>query len=249
MKVIYADGTPGELPDIAWLRIIEPVPGPITQAFGIVSVTGILHRGEDRAPGAGTPIKAVLGGIVRATYTYGHDVPGLASDGSPGGYGNQVTIDHERTVQSHYGHIREGGVLVSAGNVVQQGDIIGYIGSTGISTGPHLHYELRFVDGTRFDPEPYYSKPPIQEDDLAGFTDEEKRALHELAALHLDGKTFAPGPPGRSLLIAQMDAFRDLKTDAGRDRAIVRAKEAVQRWARPYPPATTGEAPGSVEED
>lgn len=173
MKVIYADGTPGELPDIPWLSIIEPVPGPITQAFGVVSVTGILHRGEDRAPGMGIPIKAVLGGIVRSTYPYGRDVPGLESDGSPGGYGNQVTIDHERTVQSHYGHIREGGVLVKAGDVVKTGDVIGYIGSTGISTGPHLHYELRFTDGTRFDPQPYYTKPPEEEE----LTDDEKAAL------------------------------------------------------------------------
>lgn len=89
--------------------------------------------------------------------------------------------------------------------------------------------------------------PPIQEDQLAGFTDEEKRALHELAALHLDGRTFAPGPPGRSLLIGMMDQHRDLKTDAGRDRAIVRAKEAVQRWARPYPPS--GGAPADDTQD
>lgn len=253
MKVIYADGTPGELPDIAWLSIIEPVPGPITQAFGVRSVTGIWHRGEDRAPGAGTPIHAVLGARVSFVRTgswnhYGPIPPDYAGiDTSYGGYGNQVTLDHDRTVQSHYGHFDS--IVVQEGQYVRQGDVLGYIGSTGISTGPHLHYELRFTDGTRFDPQPYYSKPPIQEDDLAGFTDEEKKALHELAALHLDGLTFAPGPPGRSLLIAQMDQFRDLKTDAGRGRAIVRAKEAVQRWARPYPTATTGAAPGSVEED
>lgn len=100
MKVINADGTPGELPDIPWLSIIEPVPGPITQAFGVRSVTGILHRGEDRAPGYRIPIHAVLQGRVSLTYTLGRDMPGLESDGSPGGYGNQVTIDHERTVQS-----------------------------------------------------------------------------------------------------------------------------------------------------
>jgi len=181
VKVIYDDGTPGELPDLPWLRIIEPVPGPITQEFGVLSVTKILHRGEDRAPGLRFPVYSVLNGrtsfVRKGSWPWYGPLPykngvldGTKVDLSHGGYGNQVTIDHERTVQSHYGHFAE--IVVAEGDYVAQGQLVGYVGSTGISTGPHLHYELRFTDGTRFDPEPYYTKPP--EDEM---TDEEKAAL------------------------------------------------------------------------
>lgn len=210
MRVIYPDGTTGELPDIPWLAITLPVGGAITQRFAVRSVTGIIHRGEDRAPGYGTPIQAVLGGVVRSTYTYGRDVPGLGSDGSPGGYGNQITIDHERTVQSHYAHLREGGVLVRAGDVVTQGQVIGYVGSTGISTGPHLHYELRYTDGTRFDPEPYYTRPaPIEEDEL---TDDEKAALAWLVA--------NKGALSPLVLAAQRSGFTAANDTPARDDAV-----------------------------
>lgn len=181
MKVIYTNGTVGELPDLPWLSIIEPVAGPITQAFAVTSVTGIKHRGEDRAPGAGIPIHAVLGGRVSfvRTGSWNHYGPIPADykgvDTSYGGYGNQVTLDHDRTVQSHYGHFDS--IVVAEGQYIKQGDLLGYVGSTGISTGPHLHYELRFTDGTRFDPQPYYSKPP--EDEM---TDDERAALAWLVA-------------------------------------------------------------------
>ena len=182
MKVIYADGTPGDLPDLPWLSIIEPVPGPITQAFGVRSITGILHKGEDRAPGKGPPIHAVRGGRVSflRTGSWPHYGPLPADykgvDTSYGGYGNQITLDHERTVQSHYAHLSA--TLVNEGDYVVEGTVIGYVGSTGISTGDHLHYEMRFTDDTRFDPEPYYTKPP-EEDDM---TDEQKAALDWLVA-------------------------------------------------------------------
>ena len=176
MKVIYPGGDIGELPDLPWLSIIEPVPGPITQAFAVTSVTGIKHRGEDRAPGHRIPTHAVLGGRVSFVRTgswshYGpipDDYAGI--DTSYGGYGNQVTLDHDRTVQSHYGHFDE--IVVQEGQYVRQGDVLGYIGSTGISTGDHLHYEMRFTDETRFDPEPYYTKPVEEE-----LTDDERAAL------------------------------------------------------------------------
>ena len=231
MKVIYADGTPGDLPDLPWLSIIEPVPGPITQAFGVRSITGILHKGEDRAPGKGPPIHAVRGGRVSflRTGSWPHYGPLPADykgvDTSYGGYGNQITLDHERTVQSHYAHLSA--TLVNEGDYVVEGTVIGYVGSTGISTGDHLHYEMRFTDDTRFDPEPYYTKPP-EEDDMAEFTDYEKAALHRLAALEIDGKTFAPGTPGRTALIKIMDAYHALPDDASRQRFDKRVTALVR---------------------
>ena len=88
-----------------------------------------LHAGEDLAAPEGTPVVAALSGRV-------------VSSGLAGGYGLAVEVEHQRPLRrSLYGHLSE--LYVKAGDVVRQGEVIGRVGSTGLSTGPHLHFELR----------------------------------------------------------------------------------------------------------
>jgi murein DD-endopeptidase MepM/ murein hydrolase activator NlpD len=96
-----------------------------------------LHPGVDLVQAYGSAIKATAEGrVIHA--------------GPMGGYGNAVDIDHGNGVVTRYGHMSE--VLVTEGQSVKAGDAIGRIGSTGRSTGPHLHYEVR-LDGEPVDPE------------------------------------------------------------------------------------------------
>lgn len=96
------------------------------------------HKGVDYAAATGTPIKATGDGRV-------------VSAGRKGGYGNAVVIQHGRKYQTLYGHMSRFARGISAGTHVTQGQIIGYVGMTGLATGPHLHYEFR-VDGRHVDP-------------------------------------------------------------------------------------------------
>lgn len=153
------------IPDIPGLEVLAPVPGVIGTRFGVQSVTGILHRGLDVSAVKHTPIRAPRDGWVTFTYTHGREMPGLQSDGSPGGYGNQVYLDHGSGITSRHAHMTT--VQVMPGARVVAGQTIGTVGTTGISTGPHLHWELR-LHGMAFDPEPYIVAaltPPEEEDD------------------------------------------------------------------------------------
>jgi len=88
-----------------------------------------LHAGEDLAAPEGTPVVAALSGRV-------------VSSGLAGGYGLAVELEHPRPLRrSLYGHLSE--LYVKPGDVVRQGEVIGRVGSTGLSTGPHLHFEMR----------------------------------------------------------------------------------------------------------
>lgn len=86
-----------------------------------------LHRGVDYAAPYGAPIRAVSDGYV-------------ALAGWAGGYGNQVRLSHSSTLGTSYSHMSR--IVVSPGTRVLQGQVIGYVGSTGLSTGPHLHFEV-----------------------------------------------------------------------------------------------------------
>jgi len=97
-----------------------------------------MHQGVDFAAAAGTPIFAAGDGVVEVI---GHN----------GGYGNYVRIRHNRTMSTAYGHMRRFASGLAQGSRVRQGDVIGYVGSTGLSTGPHLHYEVH-VNGTQVNP-------------------------------------------------------------------------------------------------
>jgi murein DD-endopeptidase MepM/ murein hydrolase activator NlpD len=114
--------------------LIWPVDGPITSGFGYR--WGRMHEGVDIAVPEGTPIRAAASGsVILAGYT--------------GGYGNYTCIDHGGGLSTCYGH--QSGYAVSGGESVVQGEIVGYSGNTGSSTGPHLHFEVR-VNGVAVDP-------------------------------------------------------------------------------------------------
>lgn len=96
------------------------------------------HKGVDYAAPRGTPIKATGDGKVLLA-------------GRRGGYGNTVIIQHGNTYRTLYGHMQGFAKGIHTGSAVKQGQVIGYIGTTGLSTGPHLHYEFQ-VNGVHVDP-------------------------------------------------------------------------------------------------
>ena len=117
-----------------------PVSGVITSRFGSVeSIRDHVHGGLDIGASTGTSIKAVADGTVTFSGVYG-------------GYGNLVIISHGNGVETYYGHCNE--LYVSEGQSVEAGDTIAAVGSTGNSTGPHLHFEIR-DNGVQLDPEDY----------------------------------------------------------------------------------------------
>ncbi len=114
--------------------------GTISSRYGSrESIRDHAHGGLDIAVGYGTPIKATADGIVK-------------SAGWSGGYGNLVVIDHGNGVQTYYGHCSK--LLVTPGTEVKAGDIIAKVGSTGNSTGNHLHFEIR-INGSAVNPQKY----------------------------------------------------------------------------------------------
>ena len=121
----------------------RPVPGGIVSPFGpryhpILHYTR-MHTGADMSAGSGTPIHACRAGTV-------------VISGSQGGYGNAVVIDHGGNMFTLYAH--QSRIAVEEGQHVEAGDVIGYVGSTGMSTGPHLHFEVR-LSGNPVDPASY----------------------------------------------------------------------------------------------
>jgi murein DD-endopeptidase MepM/ murein hydrolase activator NlpD len=111
-----------------------PVSGPVTSGFG--SRWGRMHEGIDIAVGEGTPVHAAASGTV--IYA-----------GWLEGYGNLVVIDHGNGLSTAYGH--NSSLASSLGQSVAAGQVIAYSGSTGHSTGPHVHFEVR-LNGSPVDP-------------------------------------------------------------------------------------------------
>lgn len=118
--------------------LTRPVPGPITSGFGMRS--GRMHYGVDIPAAPGTPIRAALSGTVTR----------VAFD--PLGAGNYVRISHPNGWLTKYFHMSQ--QAVSDRQDVAAGQTIGYVGSTGRSSGPHLHFEL-WIGGKAVDPQPY----------------------------------------------------------------------------------------------
>ena len=124
-----------------------PTGVPITSGFGGRKVAGCgfcstNHLGVDFTPGAGTPIQAIADGTVSLVEVSGS------------GLGNHVIVDHVvngQKVQSVYAHMQYGSIKVAEGQQVTVGEILGAVGSTGASTGAHLHLEVH-LDGTPVDP-------------------------------------------------------------------------------------------------
>lgn len=119
---------------------VKPVSGTITSRFGErSSIRSSAHTGLDIATKTGTPIKAVAEGIV--TFA-----------GTSGSYGKVIKISHGNGVETWYAHCSK--LYVKKGEQVSAGDIIAAVGSTGNSTGPHLHLEIR-INGTAVNPQKY----------------------------------------------------------------------------------------------
>jgi murein DD-endopeptidase MepM/ murein hydrolase activator NlpD len=123
----------------------KPVIGEVefTSGFGVRSDPFLgrpaMHTGLDFRAASGDPVRATANGKV-------------VSSGWSGGYGRMVEIDHGNGLSTRYGHLSE--INVKVGDTVRIGQVIGTVGSTGRSTGPHLHYETR-IDGDAVDPQKF----------------------------------------------------------------------------------------------
>ena len=130
----------GSLGGVAVLPAHLPVAGSLTSRFGMryhpIHGGSRFHSGVDLAAPAGSPLTATLGGMV-------------STAGWAGGYGLLVAVTHSGGVETRYAHLSR--LNVTVGQAVEQGDIIGFVGSTGNSTGPHVHYEVR-SNGAPLDP-------------------------------------------------------------------------------------------------
>jgi hypothetical protein len=145
---------------------IMPAQGPVTSYFGyryhpILHFTR-FHAGIDIGAGWGSPIVAAADGQVAAA-------------GWAGGYGREVQIAHGGGITSLYGHMSE--IVASPGSFVRAGQVIGYVGSSGLSTGPHVHFEVR-ENGTPVNPlSVRLTSAPVVDPRLAGAVKARLQAL------------------------------------------------------------------------
>jgi murein DD-endopeptidase MepM/ murein hydrolase activator NlpD len=161
---VNADGVGGETSQ----KIRLPVSGRVTSSFGtrFHPILGYarMHRGVDLAAGYGTPIVAAADGKVVAA-------------GWHGGYGQLVEIAHAGGIRTMYGHMSR--IASAPGQLVRQGQLIGYVGSTGLSTGPHLHFEV-MKDGRAVNPlsvKLAAAPAQLQGEKLHAFRDELRKLL------------------------------------------------------------------------
>lgn len=152
-SVALVDSLPtdaGQLSDQGWA---SPVTGRLTDGYGPrpnKPLAGVneFHRGTDLAASCRTPVFAATSGTV--------------VEARPNGtYGNWILIDHGTGVSTGYAHLIDGGILVSAGETVAAGQLIGAVGSTGASTGCHLHFEVR-LGGVAVNAVPFMAARGIQ---------------------------------------------------------------------------------------
>ena len=132
------------MPDVNGIKLaVTPISGTITSRYGVSSsIRKSTHTGLDVAAKTGTDIKVVSDGTVTfAKYN--------------GSYGNLVKVEHGNGVETWYAHTSK--MYVSVGDVVKAGDVIAAVGSTGNSTGPHLHFEIR-INGEDVNPQLYLYK-------------------------------------------------------------------------------------------
>ena len=141
------------------------------------------HQGTDYAAAWGTPVRATADGIV--TFA-----------GREGGYGNLVEIRHASGIRTRYGHLSKFAKGLHLGQQVTQEQTVGYVGSTGLSTGPHLHYEFlvngRATNPQRKDAGPVQGVPP---DLKQQFDSLRTRLLAELEPRRVSSPPPPPGPP------------------------------------------------------
>jgi murein DD-endopeptidase MepM/ murein hydrolase activator NlpD len=130
----------------------------------------------------GTPIESAGSGVVKHA-------------GWKGGYGKYIEIKHSNGYTTAYGHLSRIGKGIRAGSKVDQGQVIGYVGSTGISTGPHLHYEVK-VAGRLINPLSVKSLPgvPIPKKEMQQFAAVKESVQHKLTS---GGTAYAFGDPNK----------------------------------------------------
>ena len=134
----------GPEPTVISVPSMEPVDKVVfTSHYGVRSDpfrgTAAMHAGVDIPGAVGTPIYATADGVI-------------SHAGRQGGYGNLIQINHGRGLETRYGHLSK--ILVADNTKVHRGQLIGLMGSTGRSTGSHLHYEVR-MDGRAVNPVPF----------------------------------------------------------------------------------------------
>lgn len=121
----------------------------LTSSFGVRSDpfhgSAAMHAGVDIPGPVGTPVYATADGMI-------------GRSGRFGGYGNLVTVNHGKGIETRYGHLSK--ILVAPNTRVRRGQLIGLMGSTGRSTGSHLHYEVR-VDGAAVNPMPFMQEANV----------------------------------------------------------------------------------------
>ncbi len=134
---------------------VTPVNGVLRSRFGPrrhpILNTILIHKGVDWAAPSGTPIHAAMSGRINYAAVRG-------------GYGNYISINHGKGITTAYAHMSRYASGMTNGRYVKAGDVIGYVGTTGLSTGPHLHFEVR-VNGKAVDPLSFNVTAQIQEDD------------------------------------------------------------------------------------
>ena len=137
------------------------------------------HKGVDYAASTGTPIRAVADGVIDFA-------------GNSGGYGNQVVLKHWSKYSTAYAHMSRIAPGMRKGTKVSQGQVIGYVGSTGWSTGPHLHYEFR-VAGQAQNPDKFKSlaQQPLSQAELARFRMAAAEMNHRFSLLAPSGNAMA----------------------------------------------------------
>jgi len=112
--------------------------------------------------------------------------------GVRGGFGNTVEIQHGDRYTTLYAHLSRFPENLEQGERISQGQVIGYVGSTGLATGPHLHYEFR-VDGIHHDPQKVKlpGSSPLEKDELVAFKSNIESLRSQLASLKRDSDTLA----------------------------------------------------------
>jgi murein DD-endopeptidase MepM/ murein hydrolase activator NlpD len=154
------------------------------------------HMGTDYAAPMGTPVHAAGDGRV-------------SFEGRRGGYGNAVMLTHSPSVATLYGHLSRFALNLKLGSRVQQGDVIGYVGMTGLATGPHLHYEY-LVNGVHKDPQTvqYPDAQPLRAMNMRQFHDQTMPLLGKL-----EPQAAAGVPVAANLLQHRVETRPELSVD------------------------------------
>ena len=179
--------------------LLAPVPGRVTSGYGLRRhpILGYrrMHAGIDFKASYGTPIYAVTDGTVSFA-------------GRHGGHGNYVKLSHGGGLATGYGHMSR--IAVSSGSRVRRGQVIGYVGSTGLSTGPHLHYEM-YRNGATVNPSSvsFVTRAQLSGGELAAFRSRlaEIQKVAPGAAL----ATLAPDPSAETEPMREIDRLNARK--------------------------------------